>query len=283
MHLIYYAYRTPAFQIQTDKATHHASHVISALPSPTLHALLASSNPLLPHLTYNPSVDVAVVNLAYDNPKLIPYDGFGFLIPLTTDDHPANKTIPAGTLGVVFDSNAMPGQEPAGKYTKLTVMLGGHAWNDAFDGTPIDAIEPDEVLWRAMDVVKTTLGVQDAPLYALTNLHAKCIPQYHVGHQVRLRELHAALQTPVYRHKLSLVGSSYLGVSVPDCIKAARALVEELVATGALSETRAVCVTGLNRVEMEGGEQGIGGEADATELRDSARVKKGQFGVIMNG
>ncbi|RUS24449.1 protoporphyrinogen oxidase [Jimgerdemannia flammicorona] len=271
-------------KVETEKGAIHASHVISALPAPTLHKLLSASNQPLPHLNHNPYVDVAVVNLAYDNPKLVPYDGFGFLTPLTTDDHPpANKTTPPGTLGVVFDSNAMPGQEPAGQYTKLTVMLGGHQWDEAFDGTPIGAVVPDEVLWRAMDVVKATLGVESPPLYALTNLHANCIPQYRVGHHTRLRELHAALQSPVYKHRLSVVGNSYLGVSVPDCIKNARALVEELVAAGGLSEEKARCVTGLNRVEVEGGEEGIGGEAGPGELKDSVRVKKGQLGVVMNG
>jgi oxygen-dependent protoporphyrinogen oxidase len=204
--------------------------------------------------------------LAYTNDQIkLDYDGFGFLTP-----HPSSKnTHPVpGTLGVVFDSNAMSGQEKDSPL-KLTVMLGGHMWNNTFD-KPAREIDPKIVRDRAIQAVERHLGIKATPTYSMTHIQSQCIPQYQVGHYQRLREMHEALQSQ-YGHSLSVTGASYFGVSVPDCIKNARELVEELTVSGALG-SRAKVVTGLNRVE----------EGNSSErLRDSANISKGHIDVLM--
>lgn len=236
---------------------------MAALPAPQLNKILPRK---IPHLNYNPHVDVAVVNLAYSKEAAkLAYDGFGFLTP-----HPSSKEshpVP-GTLGVVFDSNAMASQEQ-GNPLKLTVMLGGHMWDGAFD-LPASQIDPNVVRSRAIQAVEQHLGIKATPTHSATNIQQQCIPQYQVGHYHRLAEMHNALQSQ-YGHNLSVTGASYWGVSVPDCIKNSRELVEELTVSGALG-SRAKVITGLGRVE-----EGNSGE----RLRDSANISKGHIDVLM--
>ncbi|KAI7885441.1 protoporphyrinogen oxidase [Mucor mucedo] len=226
-------------KIYADDTSVQVDHVISTIPSKKLNILLQKS---LPNLSHNPSVDVAVINFAYDNISL-KYNGFGFLTP-----HPdSHYKIPVpGTLGVVFDSNAMHGQEKNDKLVKLTVMMGGHMWNSAFDGLRVDQVDPEFVHQRASEALRVYLGIEEIPKYSMVNILPECIPQYVVGHEARLGELHQHMKQE-YGHLLSVTGASYLGVSVPDCVKNSKLLVQDLLDTGALG-LRENVVTGLNRV-----------------------------------
>lgn len=213
-------------------------HVISTIPSNKLEGLLSVS---LPNLSSNSSVNVAVINFAYDNIAL-KFNGFGFLTP-----HPdSSYKLPVpGTLGVVFDSNAMQGQEKDNKLVKLTVMMGGHMWDKAFGGATVSQVDPEIVYEKAREALAAYLGIFETPKYSMVNILPECIPQYGVGHESRLGVLHQRMAQE-YGHMLSVSGASYLGVSVPDCVKNSRLLVEGLVRTGALGSRQDV-VTGLNR------------------------------------
>ncbi|KAF7728740.1 hypothetical protein EC973_005578 [Apophysomyces ossiformis] len=249
-------------KIKTTSSEIHAEHVICTLPAKALDKLTD-----LPHLAHNPSVDVAVVNLTYDpNEVKLKYDGFGFLTP--HPDSSCKLPVP-GTLGVVFDSNAMPGQDKE-PLVKLTAMIGGHMWSHAFGQVPIEQLDPNDALNYAKKAVKAYLGVDVPSQHAMVNLQAKCIPQYLVGHEQRLSALSAAMKARC-GHLLSVTGASYLGVSVPDCIKNSRALVEELLVSGALG-SREKIVTGLGRAEQDD---------DPAKVRDSARISKSHVNILM--
>ncbi|KAI9271380.1 protoporphyrinogen oxidase [Sporodiniella umbellata] len=251
-----------AGQVQTDQREIRADHIISTLPSPVLDSLIPHK---LPHLKYNPSADVAVVNLAYTEDVSLGYDGFGFLTPHR--DSPYLNPVP-GTLGVVFDSNSLP--IASEKATKLTVMMGGSDWDDAFGPVSIDALDPEVALERAREAVSTFLGIHATPIASKVHLQKQCIPQYLVGHQQRMRSLHHALEKD-YGHHLSVSGASYLGVSVPDCIKNSRMLVEELLVSGALGSRQKI-VTGLGRLENK---------MTVEEMKDNARVGKSNTSVVI--
>jgi oxygen-dependent protoporphyrinogen oxidase len=227
---------------------------------------LIQSKPL-PHLSHNPVADVAVVNVAYAPNVKLEYDGFGFLTP-----HRDTKyRIPVpGTLGVVFDSNAMPGQETQKNIVKLTAMIGGADWKDAFGNATIDELDPEVAYKYTLRAMSSFLNINDQPTHAMVNLQKQCIPQYGVGHEARMRDLHHALKDN-YGHMMSLSGASYMGVSVPDIIKNSRMLVEELLVSGALGSREKV-VTGLGKA-VEG--------VSAQEMQDGARLSKGNIDVIL--
>lgn len=218
-------------------------------------------------MSHNPASDVAVVNFAYSPEVKLGYDGFGFLTPHR--DTKYRVPVP-GTLGVIFDSNAMPGQETEQpEVVKVTAMIGGADWKDAFGKATIDELDPDVAYKYARKGMSVFLNLHDEPTHAMVNLQKQCIPQYVVGHEGRMRELHHALKQN-YGHLMSLTGASYMGVSVPDCIKNSRMLVEELLVSGALGSREKV-VTGLGRTV----------ESNSKELQDGARISKGTVDVIM--
>ncbi|CAO3628376.1 unnamed protein product [Mucor fragilis] len=232
-------------KIYSDEASVTVDHVISTIPSRKLDPLLTKHNALV-HLSANPSANVAVVNFAFEKEHAdLKYNGFGFLTP-----HPdsAYQLPVPGTLGVVFDSNAMHGQENEqnSALVKMTVMMGGHMWNSTFDNAQPSQVDPAIALEKASKALSVYLGIQQQPKFSMASVLQECIPQYIVGHEARLGELHQDIKQK-YSHLLSVTGASYLGVSVPDCVKNSRLLVNDLLEKGALGSRKDI-VTGLNKI-----------------------------------
>lgn len=191
--------------------------MVSALGSSTLKYLV----PDLPNLSSNPSVTVGVVNLAFPSDFSLPVKGFGYLIPRTV----TASNNPHQVLGVIFDSDMLGGQ------TRVTVMMGGHYWNNSTipskDDLPRQALET----LRLHGLVPSDVE----PVASRAQLQKDCIPQYAVGHVQRMAELHQELKQR-YDGKLGVVGSSYSGVGINDCVlgswRQASGLVERGQATG---------------------------------------------------
>ena len=237
--------------LNQDNAYH--SHMISTISAPTLCTLArrASSGASLekssfdPTSSYLPSLHnmyattVQVVSLYYPDPKLIPYTGFGYLIPQTV---PFAQN-PEHALGVIFDSSyggsppsASPdphaSQSPNTQApslaqdtvpgTKLTVMLGGHWW-DGYTYYPSE----QEGLDLAKSVLQRHLGITASPMAYNAVLQKNCIPQYTVGHYARMRTAHEDLKR-AFKGRLRVAGSWYTGVGVNDCIKGAWTVVQGL-------------------------------------------------------
>jgi oxygen-dependent protoporphyrinogen oxidase len=150
------------------------------------------------------------VNLYYEDPALLSVEGFGYLIPQSI---PFDQN-PERALGVIFDSSAIKGQDTA-PGTKLTVMMGGHWWND-FEGYP----DEEEGLAMARSVVERHLGIKDIPIAHYVNLSKDCIPQYTLGYEERLKDFASSLQDE-YKGRLRVVGNQFNGVGVNDCIAGA--------------------------------------------------------------
>lgn len=177
------------------------------------------------------SVSVMVVNLFYTNPHLLPVRGFGYLIPRSI---PYEQN-PERALGVIFDSDAIRGQDTA-TGTKITVMLGGHWW----DGW---SVYPDEEqgLSMARSILRRHLNIHDEPVAVNVSFQKDCIPQYTVGHHQRLRDLHSGLLKE-FNGLLKVAGNSYSGVGVNDCIRGGLKVVSTVVTP--LSQPQ----TGLERI-----------------------------------
>ncbi|XP_071325642.1 protoporphyrinogen oxidase isoform X3 [Trachinotus anak] len=197
-----------------------ADHIISALPAKALSSALPSScQPLIQELQDISMVTVAVVNLEYDG-SILPVTGFGHLVPSSED---------RGLLGVVYDSVPFPQHNrPNGQTTRLTVMMGG-AWFQEEFGAP-EAVTEKRLLERATEAVQTHLGVTSAPTWSRVALQRDCIPQYYQGHHRRVESMRSFIKKN--NLSLSLIGSSYDGVSVNDVIFSGRTAVEELLGTG---------------------------------------------------
>jgi oxygen-dependent protoporphyrinogen oxidase len=175
-----------------------------------------------------------VVNLYYSKPALLPVHGFGYLIPRSV---PWNQN-PERALGVVFDSDTNIGQDTV-PGTKVTVMLGGHWWDDW-------ASYPDEAEGATMAkaILKRHLKIDEEPAVVNVALQRECIPQYTVGHEERMKKAHSELMRG-FKGKLAVAGNSYTGVGLNDCVRAARDLAEAVHRQGKDG------VTGLERFTKE--------------------------------
>uniref|UniRef100_A0A8C6YXM3 Protoporphyrinogen oxidase n=1 Tax=Nothoprocta perdicaria TaxID=30464 RepID=A0A8C6YXM3_NOTPE len=122
--------------------------------------------------------------------------------------------------GAVFEHGPR-GVRPAGaagRDTLRMVMLGG-AWFTQSFGDPAAAV-PAVLLGRARGAVRAQLGLEAAPSRAIVKVHQACIPQYTLGHWQRTESI--SRYVTERRLPLSLVGASYGGVSVNDCIASAK-------------------------------------------------------------
>lgn len=189
-----------------------SDHVFSGIPAPSLSCILNDEHQALKkELNQIKGVDVGVINLVYKNAKL-PVDGFGFLVPKLGD-------LPV--LGVVFDSCSFP--PPNQDLTILTVMIGGHQFEKQFGN--IDTVKEEALLKVASDAVEKSLGISSLCLvHSNVALQKQCIPQYHVGHQDRINKINSLKPS-----SLSLVGASYSGVAINDCIWNARVSAEKFI------------------------------------------------------
>ncbi|XP_041259936.1 protoporphyrinogen oxidase isoform X2 [Onychostruthus taczanowskii] len=214
------------WQLTLPDATLAADHVVSALPASALaRALPAEAEPLARELRAIPAASVAVVNLQYEGAAL-PVTGFGHLVPSSED--------PA-LLGIVYDSVAFPEHDgtpatPGTPSLRLTVMLGG-AWFRQSFGDPA-LVAPELLLRRARAAVSDHLGLAGTPARAIVRVQQDCIPQYTLGHWERLERIQRFLKEQEL--PLSLIGASYSGVSVNDCIASAKAAVGRIL--GSLPE-----------------------------------------------
>ncbi|XP_038566258.1 protoporphyrinogen oxidase isoform X2 [Micropterus salmoides] len=205
------------WKIHLEDGVISADHIISALPAKALSSALPSScQPLIQQLQDISTVTVAVVNLEYEG-DILPVMGFGHLLPSSED---------RGILGVVYDSVPFPQHNrPNGQTTRLTVMMGG-AWFQEVFGSP-EAVTKECLLARATEAVHSHLGVTTAPSWSWVALQRDCIPQYYQGHFRRVESMRSFIKK---NHlSLSLIGSSYDGVSVNDVIFSGRTAVEELL------------------------------------------------------
>ena len=196
-------------QIRTtdNKPPRTYSSAVCTIPGTALSKLTKVN---LPTLASIHSVSVMVINLYYTNPNLLPVHGFGYLIPRSVP----RVQNPEYALGVVFDSDIVEGQDTAAG-TRITVMMGGHWWDD----WPVYPDE-EEAAHMAKEVLRRHLKIEDEPAYVMASFQRECIPQYTVGHHQRMQTAHRALQDEFKGH-LKVAGSSYTGVGINDCVRAA--------------------------------------------------------------
>ncbi|KAK9480761.1 hypothetical protein V1514DRAFT_324396 [Lipomyces japonicus] len=205
--------------------------VFSALPARELSNVVTSAR-LTELLSQIPAVSVNVVNLFYDRTNVLPVTGFGYLVPSAV---PVKDENPERVLGVVFDSDTVTDEhgvnlQDARKGTKITVMLGGHYWDEA---AAVPAVTDEkEAIRQATAAVARHLNRPDLalPTFAQARFHDRCIPQYVVGHAQLLNRIHdAVIDAYGSGHGLVLLGASFLGVSVPDCVYYSRCAVDRFV------------------------------------------------------
>ena len=196
-----------------------ADHVIVAAESYTASRLLRYVDPALATLLGEiPYASSATVTLGYrraDVPH--PLDGFGFVVP---------RTERRAVLACTFSSVKYPGRAPE-----------GHALLRCFVGGALDerTLESDDaaLVSAARDELRQALGITAEPVLTRVARWTKAMPQYHVGHAVRVEAIE---QCAAALPGLHLAGGAYRGVGIADCVRSGEAAAERVFGVSAASD-----------------------------------------------
>jgi protoporphyrinogen/coproporphyrinogen III oxidase len=187
-----------------DSTKYFADTIISTLSPAALSSVLKPRviNELELLKSLIGQVDVAVVNLCYRKDDVnLPPKGFGHLV--------AEKSVQSqtGCLGVIYDSNAFPNQQP-GDLSVVSVMLGGS------NADWIGRCPDDQLISLAKSAMLTQLHVGVAPLEESVVLHRNCIPQYQPGHSQAAQATRKVLR----EQDLIMFGTGVLGAGIADSV-----------------------------------------------------------------
>ena len=147
-------------------------------------------------------VSTGTISLAYRASEVdIPLQGFGLVIP-TSERRPINAITISSTK---FDHRAVDGT------VLLRAFFGGSRSPQSME------LDDDQLLAMALRELSELLGVDADPLFHRIFRWWHSNPQYDVGHLERVDAIEAALPAG-----LTVTGSAYRGVGIPDCVRQGR-------------------------------------------------------------
>ncbi len=191
-----------------------ADRVILATPAHESAALVRGfDGELAAQLTRIRWTSVATISLAFRRGDIrAPLAGFGFLVPRTE-----GRRINAATYSSIKWSD----RAPAERLLLRCFVGGGH--HQELVGELDDACLTQTVL----EELEAILGLSAEPELVRIYRWPKGMPQYTVGHLERMAALEEHLAA---RPSLQLVGSSYRGIGIGDCIHEAQLAAERILA-----------------------------------------------------
>jgi len=190
-----------------------ADAVCLAVPAPHAAGLLAGFAPdLAAGLNAIPYESVATLHFVFSPGDIRhPLNGFGFVVPA------AEKR---NMVGCTFSHVKFPGRAGNSAGILLRVFLGGAMQRDVMD---LDDKTLEEKILGELDEI---LGVKARPRDTVIRRWHQSMPQYHVGHQQRVRDIFK--QAAAYPG-LFFTGNAYEGVGLPDCIHHGSQTAEKIV------------------------------------------------------
>ncbi|WP_066944557.1 protoporphyrinogen oxidase [Streptomyces lushanensis] len=208
------------WRIRTDRDVLAADGVVLAAPAWSASALLADESPAasagLAEIEY---ASMALVTMAFrrSDADMLP-EGSGFLVP-PVDGH----TIKASTFSTRkwrWVAESAPG------LFLLRTSIGRYGEEER-----VHQDDADLVGVSLRDLAEAT-GLRARPVAAEVTRWIDGLPQYPVGHQVRVARIREAVaKLPGLR----LCGAPYDGVGIPACVASAHRAADEIIATSTLA------------------------------------------------
>jgi oxygen-dependent protoporphyrinogen oxidase len=157
---------------------------------PTLAAMLAQ-------IEYS---STATISMAYPDSAVVrPLDGTGYIVP---------ETLRRPIIACTWSSAKLEGRAPDG-HSLFRLFVGGAR------GAPAVAAPDEELLSLARAEMSEVMGITAEPELQRVTRFKRSMPQYHVGHLDRIREIQArASATPLFY----LAGGAYGGLGIPDSV-----------------------------------------------------------------
>lgn len=187
-----------------------ADYLFIATPASTTASLLTSMEAnLASRIRSLSAASITAINLGWKE-KVLQQEGFGYLVPSCEKED---------ILGVIWDSSVFPQHNHSPEETRLTVMLGGALRPD------LTELPQHELLEKSLEALYRHLGIKKEPDVVGIHLAKQAIPQYAIGHNSNVKSIEADLDR-ISSSRIKLVGSSWHGVSVNDCIAEASKLAD---------------------------------------------------------
>jgi oxygen-dependent protoporphyrinogen oxidase len=186
--------------------------ILLTTPAATAQRLVQTAAPALAsELAKVRTVSSATVVMGFRSEAVTrPLDGFGFVVAGTEDSH---------LLASTWHSTKIDGRAPAGQVL-LRVFVGGHRQES-------DVFLPDEELIAlARREIQPLLGIEAPPVITRIFRWVDANTQYEVGHLGRVAHLREL--APAW---LTLAGSPYAGVGIPDCVRQGRDAAKAIATT----------------------------------------------------
>ncbi|MDR3181823.1 MAG: protoporphyrinogen oxidase [Planctomycetaceae bacterium] len=153
----------------------------------------------------------AIATFAFETQQIKQeFCGMGFVVPKIE-----NNPILAGS----FSSLKYEHRAPAGK-TLIRVFAGGAR------APELAELEDAQLVPLLLQELKRIVKIDGEALFSCASHWAGTMPQYHVGHRERVREIEALVQAD---KTLALAGNAFHGVGVPNCIESGFNAAEKIV------------------------------------------------------
>jgi protoporphyrinogen/coproporphyrinogen III oxidase len=182
--------------------------VVLAVPAPAAAALLQPLQPelaeLLGRIQYTSSAAVA---LAYDRLELPP--GHGFLVPSSEGRK---------MLACTFVHKKFPNRAPEGS-ALLRCFISSARVPELTRYTDEDLAE------IVQKELRDILDISASPRFVRVFRWARALPQYETGHLERVSQMEQMLRE---LPGISIIGNSFHGIGVPDCIRSGRLAAEKI-------------------------------------------------------
>ncbi len=196
------------WQVESSGSTEKFQAVILAVPAPSAAALLLEVHPGLTkglsRIEYTSSAAVALAYTQADLPE-----GHGFLVP---------RSEGRKMMACTFVHKKFPHRTPGD--AKLLRCF--------FSSSRIPELltySEDDLEKIARKELREILGLASEPLFGRSFRWDRAMAQYETGHLERVAEMERIITgTP----GLHIIGNSFHGIGVPDCIKSARLAVEQI-------------------------------------------------------
>ena len=198
--------RENGWQITASETAEEFDHVILALPSYVSGKLIADlpgserSVELLSEISYSSAVNVA---LAYNSASITLPPGFGFLVPRGEGKR---------MIACTFVHNKFDHRAPKST-ALLRVFMGGSR------DTEILNLSEEHITEVARRELCEILKLDAEPQLVRVFKWHKAMPQYGVGHLLRIARLEMHMQRFPTLH---LSGNAYHGIGISDCVRAGR-------------------------------------------------------------
>jgi oxygen-dependent protoporphyrinogen oxidase len=196
------------WQVESNGNAESFQAVLLAIPAPAAAGLLRQFHPaLIGGLARIEYTSTAAVALAYDQAELPA--GHGYLVPRSE-----GRKIMACTFVHKKFSHRAPGDKKL-----LRCFFSSSRMPDLLTHS-------DEALQQfARQELKAILGLNAEPRFARTFRWDRAMAQYETGHLDRVAEMEKIIAEMPGFH---IIGNSFHGIGVPDCIKSARLAVEQI-------------------------------------------------------